>query len=61
VWAVDTDVCRSVEAYEVIEQIESGVVEVRVVIGISEVRVERDADQAAVAGGCRGQLGEGLR
>ena len=53
------DVGGGVEADDVVEQVPAGVVEVRPVVGHPEVRVERDADQAKVAGGIGGERGEG--
>ena len=58
---VGADVLGGVEPDQVVQQVVPGVVEVDVVVGDAEVGVERDADQAAVAGVLRRQIGERRR
>src|SRR5207302_1207035 len=44
------DVQGSVEANEVVQQVVPGVIEVNKVVGYTELRIERDSDEAPVAG-----------
>ncbi len=55
---VRADVVGRAEPDQVVQQVVPGVIEVDVVVGHAEVGVERDADQAAVAGVLRRQVGE---